>query len=156
MHSTVKRNRRGQNGLTLIELLITMTFVSILGVIGTPMYQGYRVKAKVGTSIVTVAPIQRLAAEYYSIEGLWPADNAEAGASEPTAYATEYIQSLSLTDSPAAGSILITFDNTVLRALGNNNTLVFYPVEDNSGGSIRWECDAGTLKERYRPTNCRL
>lgn len=153
-HIHAHSNHRRQFGLTIIELLTAMAIVSILGVVGTPMYQSYQVKAKVGTSIVTVAPIQRLATEYYSLNGLWPADNAEAGASEPQSYATEYLQSISLTDSPTPGSILITFNNTALRALGSNNTLVFYPAEGNT--SIYWKCNDGTLKERYRPNNCKL
>ena len=62
---TTYREFRRHNGLTLIELLIVFAIISIIAVIGTPLYQGYRLKAKIGTGIVTMAPLQRLSTEHF-------------------------------------------------------------------------------------------
>ena len=152
---TLCRNLRLQNGLTLIEVLIVFAIVSILAVVSMPLYQGYRLKTKIGTGIVTLGPLQRLSTEHYFLNGSWPADNLEAGANTPDTYAANFVTSVSLTDTPSPGAIVLTYDNTTLRTLGNKNTLVYYPVVGSNGGGVTWKCDAGTMDMRYRPGNCR-
>lgn len=152
---TTYREFRRQNGLTLIELLIVFAIISIIAVIGTPLYQGYRLKAKIGTGIVTMAPLQRLSTEHFFLNGSWPADNLEAGAKTPETYAANFVTSVTLTDTPSPGSIMLTYDNTALRALGNRNTIAYYPDVSSGNGGITWKCDAGTMDTRYRPSNCR-
>jgi len=64
------------------------------------------------------------------------------------------VTSVTITDSPVPGSIEITYDNSRLRMLGNDNTLIYYP-EASSDTSITWSCDRGSMNNRYRPANCR-
>ena len=142
-----------QRGLSLIEILAVVAIISILGVVSTPLYQQYRLKTKVGIGITTMAPVQSLATEHFMLHGFWPADNAEAGAHAPDIYAKNFLTSVALTDSPAPGSIVLTYNSSILKRLGNDNTLIYYP--DESNGYITWKCDKGTLMDRYRPKNCR-
>jgi len=142
-----------QQGLTLIEILAVTAIISIIGMVATPLYQSYKIKAKVGTGVVSIGPIQKQVLEYYSINSIWPADNAEAGAGAPNAYNTNYLVNVELTHSPVPGSIEMTYDSSTLKVLGSNNTLIYYPVVNS--GSISWKCDAGTMNDRYRPAHCR-
>ena len=152
MNDSYCLNKRSkQAGLTLIELMIVIAIVSILGVISTPMYQGYKLKTKIGSAIPMIAPVQRLVLEYYVFNNAWPADNAEAGAKEPDTYNVNYLTRIDVTDSPEPGAIRLTYDTSRLRVLGTNNTLIYYPADDGT----TWKCDAGTLADRYRPANCR-
>ena len=142
-----------QRGLSLIEILAVVAIISILGVVSTPLYQQYRLKTKVGVGITTMAPIQSLATEHFMLHGFWPADNSEAGAHAPDFYEKNFLTSVALTDSPAPGSIVLTYNSSILKRLGNDNTLIYYPEESN--GYITWKCDKGTLMNRYRPKICR-
>ena len=153
-HNPTVQSGRLQAGLTLIELMAVLAIVSILGVIGTPLYQGYTLKTKVGTAIPLLAPVQRLATEHYALNNSWPADNAEAGAKAPDTYNGNYLTSITIVDSPVPGTIVLTYDTSQLKALGSDNTLVYYPFE-NSTGSFHWKCDKGTIADRYRPAVCR-
>ena len=150
----LRRITSHQRGLTLIEILVVLTIISVLGMLATPLYQGYRLRTKVGLGVTTMAPVQRLAAEHFILEGRWPADNAEAGARAPDTYTVNFVTSVAITDSPVPGSIEITYDNSRLRMLGNDNTLIYYP-EASSDTSITWSCDRGSMNNRYRPANCR-
>jgi len=137
-----------------MEILIVFTIISILAMIGTPFYQNYKLKTKVGVSIAGIAPVKSLATEYFVFNSSWPQNNAEAGGKAPEAYAANYLTSVALSDSPVPGSIVLTYDNSALRTLGNKNTLIYYPEQNNSE-SVVWKCDRGTLEDRYRPANCR-
>lgn len=143
-----------QAGLTLIEVLVVIAIASIIAMFGTPIYQGYQLKTKVGSSIVSSVPVQRLVTEYYILNDDWPADNAEAGAGTPESYAANHVTRVAVRNTPQPGSIELTYDNVALRALGNNNTLIFYP-DPGANGSIVWKCDQGTIAMEYRPANCR-
>jgi type IV pilus assembly protein PilA len=143
-----------QAGLTLIEVLIVIAIASILAMFGTPIYQGYQLKTKVGSSVISAVPVRRLVTEYYILNNNWPADNADAGAGTPESYAANYVTRVAVSDTPQAGSIELTYDNVALRVLGNNNTLVFYP-QPGANGNIVWKCDQGTIAMEYRPANCR-
>lgn len=148
------RTLKTQAGLTLLELMAVLAIVSILGVIGTPLYQGYSLKTKVGTAIPLMAPVQRLATEHFILNNSWPADNAEAGARAPGTYTQNYLTSIEITDSPEPGTIVLTYDTSQLKVLGTDNTLVYYPVL-NGTSTVSWKCDKGTIADRYRPATCR-
>ena len=150
----LRRITSRQRGLTLIEILVVLTIISVLAMLATPLYQGYRLRTKVGVGVTTMAPVQRLATEHFILEGRWPADNAEAGARAPDTYTVNFVSSVAITDSPVPGSIVITYDNSQLRMLGNDNTLIYYP-EASSDTSITWSCNRGSMNNRYRPANCR-
>lgn len=148
------RTTARQLGLTLIEVLTVVAILSILAMVSTPLYQGYQLRVKVGTGAATIAPVQRLATEYFMLNGSWPADNNEAGANAPDSYSINYLTSVAVTESPVPGSIVLTYDASQLRVLGSNNTLIYYPDVAANNGAITWKCDKGTIDDRYRPTNC--
>jgi len=147
------RNSIGdQYGLTLLEVLIVFAILSILGVMATPVFHGYKLKAKVGAGIVTMAPVKSLVTEYYMLNDNWPMSNKEAGARAPESYSGNNVVSVTITDTPVPGAIVLHYDYTTLRMLGNNNTLIYYPVTNDS--VITWKCDAGTVDAKYLPSNC--
>jgi len=149
-----RRQSNSQYGLTLIEILVVVAIISIVGLVATPLYQGYTIRTKISSGIATLAPVQRLSTEYFILNESWPSDNAEAGANTPDTYAQNFLTSVAISETPHPGSIILTYDNSTLRMLGNSNTIIYYPVGDSSG-HITWRCDEGTMVERYRPANCR-
>jgi prepilin-type N-terminal cleavage/methylation domain-containing protein len=144
-----------QRGFTLIEALITVAIISILAMVSTPFYQAYTVQAKVGGDLLTLAPVKQLVNEQYIVDGTWPMTNEDAGAKDPIAYFGNYVNSVTIVDQPTTGSIELNYDDTVLRALAGKTTIVFYPVLSPNGQIATWNCDAGTMIDRYRPKQCR-
>ena len=149
-----QRTDKTQRGFTLIEALITVAIISILAMVGTPFYQAYTVQAKVGGDLLTMAPVKQLVHEMYIVDGTWPATNEEAGANDPITYFGQYVNSVTVTDQPVPGSIELNYDASVLRQLGSNSTIVYYPVLNATGGIKTWHCDEGTMVDRYRPKQC--
>ena len=70
--SSSRSTNKPQAGLTLIEVLVVIAIASIIAMFGTPIYQGYQLKTKVGSSIVSSVPVQRLVTEYYILNENWP------------------------------------------------------------------------------------
>lgn len=141
-----------QQGFTLLEILVALTIVSILAMIAIPFYQDYRSRAKVGGEIGLISPFKNLVTENYYYSGVWLSSNADASLGDPSDYHGEWVESIALSDVPAPGAIVITYDNNKIPALGGNNTLTFYPQANN--GQVSWLCNAGTMENYYRPKNC--
>lgn len=146
--------RRAQRGFTLIEVLISVAIISILAMVGTPFYQAYSVRAKVGGDVVTMAPVKQLVIERYIVDDIWPVNNQQAGANDPITYFGNYVNSVTVTEQPVPGSIELNYDDTLLRVLSGKNTIVYYPVAGPNGSIASWQCDEGTMVDRYRPKQC--
>lgn len=142
-----------QHGFTLLEILIVVAILSILMMVGTPLYQNYALRAKVSAELPLMDPLKKRVSEVFVLEDRWPLSNEDAGALQATGYNGQYLQSVEVTDDPVDGSLLLTYDTSALRALTGQNTIIFYPVLTSN--RITWECDEGTVPSKYRPVRCR-
>jgi len=131
---------KGQCGFSLLELMAIIAILSALLAIAIPMYQSYRVRAKIGVGISAMAPLKSAVNIHYQTNGIWPANNAEANANPPTSYANEYVDHSTVDPAPYPGSITVSYNTQALGALRGNNTIIFYP-EVNSQRVV-WKCDA--------------
>ena len=52
-------------GFTLIELLVVIAIISIIGAVGVPWYQGYKIKAKEVQAVNNLQSIKLAQTEYY-------------------------------------------------------------------------------------------
>jgi len=127
-------SQKQQRGVSLLELMAAIAILSAILAISVPMYQSYRLRAKIGD--------------------VWPTDNVEASAKEPTFYSNQYVDHSTVASIPYPGSITVSYNNQKLRPLGGNNTIVFYPVV--GGQTVVWKCDEGTVPARYRPSQCSI
>lgn len=154
MRECANRTPARSQGFTLIEILITMTILSILLMVAVPFYQDNRIRVKVAGEVPLVAPVQNRVTEAYYIDGMMPIDNASAGVGAKESYKGRWLASIEVGQVPVDGSITVSFDNVALSALGTNNTVIYYPVITN--GTVAWFCDKGSMLNKYRPKECRF
>ena len=71
------------SGLTLIELLVVIAIISIIGAVGVPWYQGYKIQAKEKQAINNLQSIRLAQTEYYRDRyNYYPCPVAETSTSE--------------------------------------------------------------------------
>ena len=65
-------------GFTLIELMIAVAIIAILVAIGIPQYQNYVARTQATEGINLASGVKTALAEYYNINGTFPAGTADA------------------------------------------------------------------------------
>ena len=91
---------RGQQGFTIIELMIAVTIVGALAGLAIPNYLGYLDKARLARCIAEIRYIERAIDSYEAAYDLFPNTLAEVGAGEivdPWGNPYEYLNIAALT-----------------------------------------------------------
>lgn len=140
-----------QRGFTMLEILMSLTIVSILAVAAVPLYMDYATKARIAEGLSLAGPVKSMVSEYYQITGHWPADNAQASLPEPTSYQTDIVDRITVDNSGGAGKITIAYN---IPALGGNNTLTLTAGSADANVVI-WRCAPGTITEKFLPSACK-
>jgi len=140
--------KRGQQGFTLIELMIVVAIIGILAAVAIPAYQDYTIRAQVSEGMSLAGGAKTAVAEFYTQRGTMPADNGAAGLANATDIVGTYVSAVTISN----GVIEVSYGNdanTIIAA----ETLVVSPV--TSAGSVAWNCKPGTLATKYLPSDCR-
>ncbi len=138
-------------GFTLIELMISMSIVSILAAIGIPAYEDFTIKAQVSEAINLIQGVQTASAEYIYQHGEYPTDNSDIGLSinGPRGH---YVTSITI----ANGVITARFDigsSANEKIIGGK--LTFTPIGVGPG-NIKWKCHRdNVILDKYVPSSCR-
>ncbi len=141
--------KKGQQGFTLIELMIVVTIISILAAVAMPAYQNYTIRAQVSEGLTLSAAAKSAVSEYYMERGDWPVDNDEAGLADKHDIIGKYTEHMSVNDNVI--EIKYGFDA---------HTQIFdekieLTAVDNAG-SISWACaSAGVIPPKHLPVACR-
>ncbi len=135
-----------QKGFTLIELMIVVAIIGILAAIAIPQYQDYTIRSKITEALNLAAPAKLAIAETYASNGVFPADNAEAGLAGTIN--SKYVASLLV----AGDTITITFRQIHTNVDGQ--TLTLQATTDAEDSRVEWTCTS-TADDKYLPANCR-
>jgi len=75
----MKRNANKQQGLTLIELVVTVAIIGILAAIAIPSYQSYTIKSKRAGGKTTIQQVRGLLEQYYINNKTYTGDLKQLG-----------------------------------------------------------------------------
>lgn len=155
-YRTDVRARPGQDGFTIIELMIVVAIVSILAVIALPAYQDYTVRSKVSEGVTTMAEAKTSVSTRYAATNTMPTNNSEAGMAPADSYdSLEFVKRMEISSVPVEGTIILTFK--IPNSGANNKQLRLVP--STTTGLIVWTCEPvdGPLgvENKHVPANCR-
>jgi type IV pilus assembly protein PilA len=143
--------QKGQQGFTLIELMIVVAIIGILAAVAIPAYQDYTIKAKIGNALTAADSLKTAVALCVQEAGGVEAD-CDAGSNGIPATAsftaTKEVASLtSITD----GTITITLA-TGIGACCDSKTISFNPSSAAGITNLKWvnstNITAGTVAEQ--------
>ncbi len=144
-----KRIRPGQQGFTLIELMIVVAIIGILAAIAVPMYLDYTIRSQIAEGINVAAGAKAAVSEYYQEHGTYPADNDEAALVPAGEIQGNYVGSVSVTDDVIS---IVFGPEASTKIVGETLTLT---AADNVG-SLTWTCGGGgAIQPKHLPAACR-
>jgi len=156
--------KRLNSGFTLIELMIVVAIIGILAAVAIPQYQNYVARAQVSEALVLASGAKTAVAEYFNVNGKFPANNEAAGLAEPTKITGKYVESLTvdrfatlvLGDEGGVEwiEVAVTFKGTAHTKIAGGAMLISGYDE---GGSIIWTCSNGGAPDitSYLPSSCK-
>lgn len=141
-----------QQGFTLIELMIVIAIIGILAAVALPAYQDYTTRAKVSEILAAGAETKTAIAEYASAKAslppaTWTGFTGADGNGGCLASIGWDGTAATLTTASATSD----FCSLPADVLGTTVTLT--PTIQTNGG-VLWDCDPGTLPEKYLPGSC--
>lgn len=141
---------KGQQGFTLIELMIVVAIIGILAAVAIPAYQDYTIRAKITEVMGLGASAKTSISEYYTTMGEMPADAGAAGVNTNDAQST-YVSAIAFANT---GTNTSTVTYTLANLGGPDGDTVVFAGEGSANG-VQWTCNTGSVEAKYMPANCR-
>jgi type IV pilus assembly protein PilA len=150
------REMKKQQGFTLIELMIVVAIIGILAAIAIPAYQDYTIRAQVSEGLSLSSGSKAAVAEFFQDSGSWPTNNALAGLEAvPANINGKYVSSVTVSGTAALGTITVAFNGPDANSAITSAQLIL-EADGSGGGSIVWDCRAGTnMLAKWLPAACR-
>ncbi|MFM7025755.1 MAG: pilin [Limnohabitans sp.] len=157
--------KRLQQGLTLIELMVVIAVIGILGALALPAYQDYTVRAKVSEMLLAASACKTAVSEAIS-----SASEANIASTLPTACDSQTSRYVSGISVDGNGVITVTGNHDALRGStsASANAIALTPLQTGNtavngstdGGKpiSGWRCGpAGSnpLPGKYLPASCK-
>lgn len=143
-----------QKGFTLIELMIVIAIVGILAAVALPAYQDYTARAQMSEALTLAEGQKAAVVEYFSDNGVFPANNASAGIATASTITGKYVAKVEVGQVGMSGAqITSTMKSSGVNADIKGKTLTL--VGQQNSGSFSWECKKGTVYDKFLPSSCR-
>ncbi|OCH14075.1 pilin [Aliivibrio sp. 1S128] len=103
------KQRQGQKGFTLIELMIVVAVIGVLSAIAIPKYQDFAKKGAVASGIATLSALKTNVEDYMATNNAFPATSGAIGIvnssiGNVTLDATKKAITITFTDGAVSGS----------------------------------------------------
>jgi type IV pilus assembly protein PilA len=163
------RTRQDQQGLTLIETMMTLALIGILTTIAIPpayqLYEDSQARAQVTEAVNLLDGVKSPIAAFYAEQGRWPTQSEFDGLI--TDRTGRYVANLTPITLPSGFQVTATFKNSgVSPGLLNNNSGRTLVLATKDG--VKWVCNdstdptagvpgltPGTLLPQHRPAPCK-
>lgn len=143
-----------QKGLTLVELMIVITVISILSAIAVPAYQNYIARSQISEALTFASNYKNQVSNIYWETAQCPT-LAELGFPDNT-ISSKYLNNLDLSNFPGYQcSLSLTFKNSgVSLGLAGKNLRFSMKIDVNTPATSQWDCTSEDIKQKYLPNTC--
>ena len=149
---------KGQQGFTLIELMIVVAIIGILAAVAIPAYQDYTQRAQVAEAFTMTAGAKTAIAEYAQSNGAYPDSAAltDLDLGGTPAIDGNYASAAVAADT---GVITITMKaaGTVGADIANGVITLTPPTLAGMTGAFKWDCGstgANKIEQKFLPKSC--
>ncbi|EMR8808786.1 pilin, partial [Neisseria gonorrhoeae] len=123
-----------QKGFTLIELMIVIAIVGILAAVALPAYQDYTARAQVSEAILLAEGQKSAVTEYYLNNGIWPANNGDAGVASASDIKGKYVKEVEVKNGVVTATMA---SSNVNKEIKDKKLSLWAKRQD---GSVKWFC----------------
>ncbi|HFA2964517.1 TPA: pilin, partial [Neisseria gonorrhoeae] len=136
-----------QKGFTLIELMIVIAIVGILAAVALPAYQDYTARAQVSEAILLAEGQKSAVTEYYLNNGIWPANNGDAGVASASEIKGKYVQKVEVNNGVVTATMA---SSNVNKEIKDKKLSLWAKRED---GSVKWFCGQPVTRDNANAAN---
>lgn len=147
---------KGQQGFTLIELMIVVAIIGILAAVAIPAYQDYTQRAQVAEAFTMTNGAKTAIAEYAQSNGAYPDAAALADLDLDSGISGNYADA-AITAGSGVITITMKSAGTVGADIADGVITLTPPTLAGMTGAFKWVCGstgANKIEQKFLPSSC--